>query len=185
MTWDAFHRRGEVLRDVLDHAHDHRDGVLPMELPGVAETFGDELTLLGALQLRWHTHLSGAIERELMEQPVDLETAVLDAWRSTAADLPGVRMILDRAAATPASDEIAGALDRSRRKEWTLMASMAGKASPSDRAAARVGRALEHRARLAYRPAATPATQASSGRRRAVAQDRPSVLERVKAHLAA
>ena len=64
MTWDAFHRRGEVLRNVLEHAETHRDGALPMELPGVAETFGDELTLLGALQLRWHTRLAGAIERD-------------------------------------------------------------------------------------------------------------------------
>ncbi|HET8982469.1 MAG TPA: hypothetical protein VFN47_07265, partial [Pedococcus sp.] len=84
MTWDAFHRRGEVLRNVLDHAETHRDGALPMELPGVAETFGDETTLLGALQLRWHTRLAGTIERELMGQPMDLESAVMTAWRKTA-----------------------------------------------------------------------------------------------------
>jgi adenine-specific DNA glycosylase len=55
-----------------------------MELPGVAETFGDELTLLGALQLRWHTRLAGDIERELMGQPMDLEAAVTAAWRKSA-----------------------------------------------------------------------------------------------------
>ena len=39
-TWDSFHRRGEVLRAVVEEANVRRDGVIPMELPGVAETFG-------------------------------------------------------------------------------------------------------------------------------------------------
>src|SRR3546814_12105963 len=77
MTWDAFHRRGEVLRNVLEHAETHRDGRLPMELAGVAETFGDELSLLGALQLRWHTRLAGSIERELLGRPMDPAAAVM------------------------------------------------------------------------------------------------------------
>ena len=55
MTWTSFHRRGEILRDVIASANRRRDGRLPMDLIGVAETFGDELSLLGALQLRWHT----------------------------------------------------------------------------------------------------------------------------------
>lgn len=165
MTWDTFHRRGEVLRTVLEHAETYRDGVLPMELPGVKETFGNELTLLGTLQLRWHTRLSGAIERELMGRPVDLETAVLEAWRATAAELPGVRMILDDAAASPSSAEIAEVLEKARRKDWTLMAAMAGRAAPADRSAARLGREIERRARAAYRPGA-----ASSGASRDMAR---------------
>lgn len=152
MTWDAFHRRGEVLRDVLDHVETHRDGRLPMELAGVAETFGDELTLLGALQLRWHTRLAGSIERELMGRPSELEAAVLSAWRNTAADLPGVRALLDAYTEQPRSEEMARMLDKAHRKDWTLMAAMAGKASPADERAARVGRALEQKAREAYRP---------------------------------
>lgn len=180
MTWDAFHRRGEVLRNVLAHAEAHRDGVLPMELPGVVETFGDELTLLGALQLRWHTRLAGAIERELMSQPLDLEAAVMTAWRTTAADLAGVRAILDAHTAQPGSEEIARMLDKAHRKDWTLMAAMAGKASPADKGAAAVGRAIEQKARAAYRPTPAPATG-----RHASGQGRQSLLERFKAHLVA
>ena len=180
MTWDAFHRRGEVLRNVLEHAETHRDGALPMELPGVAETFGDELTLLGALQLRWHTRLAGAIERELMGQPVDLESAVTTAWRKNATELAGLRAILDACTESPASEEMAAMLEKAHGKDWTLMAAMAGKASPADHAAARVGRAIEQQAREAYRPGA--ARPGEPGRRRA-APARQSLLDRVKAHL--
>ncbi|MFC6342420.1 hypothetical protein ACFP8W_10545, partial [Nocardioides hankookensis] len=84
MTWTSFHRRGEVLRDVIASANRRRDGRLPMELTGVAETFGDELVLLGALQLRWHTRLAGRIERELLAEPMELEDAVVAAWHATA-----------------------------------------------------------------------------------------------------
>ena len=61
MTWSTFHRRGEVLRGVIDAADTRRDGLLPTDVPGVPETFDDELALLGALQLRWHTRLSGRL----------------------------------------------------------------------------------------------------------------------------
>src|SRR6476619_3433591 len=103
MTWDAVHRRGEVLRDVVDEADRRRDGALPADLPGVAETFADDLALIAALQLRWHTRLAGRIEGALVDEPADLESAVLTAWRRTAADLPGVRMVLDAYADEPTS----------------------------------------------------------------------------------
>ena len=60
-------RRGEVLHAVIATADSRRDGALPLDVDGVADTFGDELALLGALQLRWHTRLAGrqdpAVER--------------------------------------------------------------------------------------------------------------------------
>jgi hypothetical protein len=59
MTWKSFHHRGVVLRAVIAEADARRDGYLPMQVEGVSETFGDELTLLGALTLRWHTRLAG------------------------------------------------------------------------------------------------------------------------------
>jgi hypothetical protein len=176
MTWDTFHRRGEVLKAVLDEVEIRRDGVLPMGMPGVAETFGDEMSLLGALQLRWHTRLAGAIERELMDHPMDLEAAVMTAWRSTAADLAGVRAVLDAYTAAPRSEEMAQLLGKAHRKDWALLASMAGKASPSDGLAMNVGRRIEEQARAAYRPGAT-------ARHRAEEPHRHSFLERVKAHL--
>ena len=180
MTWDAFHRRGEVLRIVVDEANARRDGVLPMELPGVAETFGDELALIAALQLRWHTRLAGRIERTLMEQPSELEPAVLTAWRGTAYELAGVREILDAYATEPTSEEMRTALETARRKDWILMAAMAGKASPAEAGAARVGRALEGKARAAYNPTAEPRHRADEDDHR-----RGSLLGRLKAHLPA
>lgn len=187
MAWDAFHRRGEVLRAVLEHAETHRDGRLPMELVGVAETFRDDLDLLGALQLRWHTRLAGSIERELMGRPAELEDAVVAAWRRAATEMSGVRMILDSCAAQPSSEEMARLLDRAHRKDWTLMGAMAGTAGPGDAArAVAAGRALEQRARAGHRPPAAVSTSAA-GRHALPAQrgERPSLLRRVRAHLAA
>src|SRR5687768_14437207 len=59
MTWNAFRSRGEILRDVTAVADDRRDGALPWDVAGVPAVFADELDLLGALQLRWHTRLAG------------------------------------------------------------------------------------------------------------------------------
>ena len=102
MTWTSFHSRGEILRDVIAVADQRRDGLLPTDVDGVAETFGDDLALLGALQLRWHTRLAGRIERELMRQPMDLEDAVVAAWHAAADELPGVLAIVDHHRAEPA-----------------------------------------------------------------------------------
>jgi hypothetical protein len=183
MTWDTFHRRGEVLRAVVDQAEARRDGVLPMDVPGVAETFGDELALIGALQLRWHTRLAGMVERELMEAPSDLESAVLSAWRKTATELSGIRAILDAYGATPTSEEMRRTLETAHRKDWALLAAMAGRASAQDAGAMVVGRRIEEKARAAYRP-----TVAGRHRRDdAVADDRTvhggSLLDRIKARL--
>src|ERR1700749_3740162 len=112
MTWDPFPRRGEVLRAVVEVANSRRDGVLPMELPGVAETFGDETALVAALQLRWHTRLAGQIERALCDEPAKRETAVLTAGRRPASELAGVRAILDACTDQPFDIEMAQALTR-------------------------------------------------------------------------
>jgi hypothetical protein len=147
MTWDAFHHRGDVLRDVVDEAEARRDGVLPMELPGVTETFGDAHHLLAALQLRWHTLLAGSIERALLDRPDDLEAAVVSAWRATAAELAGVRRILDAHRAEPASPETGELLERAHRKDVVMLAVLAGRANGADVAAVRIGERLEEQAR--------------------------------------
>lgn len=153
MTWTSFHRRGEVLRDVIASANRRRDGHLPLELPGVAETFGDELSLLGALQLRWHTRLAGRIERELLAEPLELEDAVVAAWHATADELPGVRAVLDRERTAPRSPATSAAMVKATAKEHALLAMMAGRVSTPDDAAAHVGADIEDRARATYRPA--------------------------------
>jgi hypothetical protein len=146
-THDTAPRRADVLRRVVEETNARRDGVLPMDLPGVGQTFGDELALIAALQLRWHTRLSGRIEQALSEHPTDPEHAVLSAWRATAAELDGVRRVLDRYAEQPTSPEMARALRRSRHKDWTLLAAMAGRAGMNDARAVPQGRALEKQAR--------------------------------------
>ncbi|ABL80802.1 MULTISPECIES: hypothetical protein [unclassified Nocardioides] len=178
MTWKSFHSRGEILRDVITTANTRRDGILPMDVDGVAETFGDPLTLLGALQLRWHTRLAGRIERELGQQPMDLEGSVITAWQATADELPGVLAIIDHYRAEPLDAAMAEAMAKSADKEHVLLAMMAGRVSAPDRTAVRVGAAIEAHARATYRPVrpVVPSRRASH---------HPRLLARLKAALAA
>ena len=177
MTWHHHRNRGEILRDVASYADTRRDGRLPMHLAGVRESFDDELELLGALQLRWHTRLSGRIERELAGQPLDLEAAVVSAWRATATELPGIRAIIDHHRDHPLSDEMAEALRTATAKERILLAVMAGQAGINDPEADRVGARVEERARAGYTaPAVTPRAGSHAG---------PGLFDRLRAALAA
>jgi hypothetical protein len=175
MTWKSFHSRGEILRDVIAVANRRRDGVLPVDVDGVADVFDDDLTLLGALQLRWHTRLAGRIERELMQQPMDLEKAVVVAWHATADELPGVLAILDRHRAAPHDVAMADAMAKSAAKERILLAMMAGRVSAADDRAVRVGAEIERRARASYQPAGIVTHRGEQTR----------LLDRIKAALAA
>ncbi len=147
MTWNAFHHRGEILRAVVAAADARRDGVLPMDVPGVAENFDGELDLLSALMLKWHARLSASIERELMREPMDLELAVARAWRRTADELPGVRLLIDRCSDHPDDAEMATAVSRAQEREWIRLAAAAGLANDESAAAARAGRRVEQEAR--------------------------------------
>jgi hypothetical protein len=163
MTWKSFHRRGEILRTVIATADLRGDGLLPMDVDGVAETFGDETSLLAALQLRWHTRLAGRIEHELMEQPLDLEAGVVAAWQATARELPGVRAVIDHYRDEPVGAEMAAMLAKSAAKERILLASMAGRTSSHDDAAVRVGERIEQAARASYRPVRSHRAEPSAG----------------------
>jgi hypothetical protein len=178
-SWKSFHNRGEILRTVIATADDRQDGILPMDVAGVAETFGDELTLLGALQLRWHTRLAGRIERELMTQPMDLERAVVTAWRRTRDELPGVRKIIDHYRSEPTDGRMAEAMTTATTKEHLMLAAMAGRSSAQDPASARAGEAIEQQARAGASPGAHRADTGPDER----AQD--GILDRIKAVLAA
>lgn len=175
MTWTSHHLRGEVIRAVITTADQRRDGRLPMDVPGVAESFRDELVLLGALQLRWHTRLAGHVEKHLADQPLDLENAVVLAWLDAAEDLPGIRRILDRHLEHPTSEEMAHTLAKAVAKEHEMLALMSGRASAPGEAAARVGRRIEASARASYVP-----RRASGPTHRA-----PSLVRRLRAVLAA
>lgn len=177
MTWKSLHHRGAVLRDVIDAADARQDGALPMEVAGVREAFGDELTLLGALQLRWHTRLSGRIDRELMSQPMDLEGVVVRAWRDVAIEMAGIRAVLDRHREAPLDGAMADAMRIATTKEHLMLALMSGRASAEDDAAVRTGRAIEERARqsLAAVDLLPPRRSADTG----------SLLHRIRARMAA
>jgi hypothetical protein len=176
MTWRSFQNRGEILRSVIATAAVRQDGTLPMDVPGVAEAFGGELGLLGALQLKWHTRLAGHIERELVSQPMDLQAAVETAWGHAADELPGVRAILDRYRAEPLDGAMATAMSKATAKEHVLLAVMAGRSSVDDAKAVPIGADIEASARAAHEHrVSTPVERI----------EQPSLLERLKAVVAA
>jgi hypothetical protein len=179
MTWTTFHHRGEILRTVIATANTRRDGILPTDVDGVAETFADDLELLGTLQLRWHTRLAGHIERQLVEQPLDLPLAVVTAWGKACDELPGVRMVLDHYRAEPLDEAMAAAMTKATRKEHALLAVMAGQGAiggpEAEAVAAPVGARLEARARSLHQGLSPVAADDA----------RPSILERLRSVLAA
>jgi len=174
MTWTAFHRRGEVLRQVVETADQRVDGELPLYVEGVSETFADAIDLLGALQLRWHTRLAGRIERELASQPMNLEQAVVTAWHRTVDEMPGVRAVLDQQRAHPHDEAMARTTATAAAKEHVLLAVMAGRGGPADPESVRVGEQIEERARATYVPA-----------RRGDERDEHPILHWLKSALAA
>ena len=183
-AWPTHHNRGEILRTVISTADERLDGVLPMDLIGVSPAFRDELDLLGALSLKWHTRLAARIERELTHGPTDLESAVIAGWRTTARDLAGNRLILDHNLEQPTTPEMAEAMTRSNAKEHELLAVLAGKAPAHlglDADAARVGALIAERARAGR----TVADDARELRRRHRADVRPGILSRLMAAIAA
>ena len=154
MTWTTFHHRGEVLRTVIRTADARRDGLLPMDVAGVRETFGDELTLLGALQLRWHTRLSGHLERALLRPARPTPSRPRShAWHATADELPGTRLVLDHYRAEPLDDRDGRRAGDSAAKEQVLLAAMAGRAGARTEDTVAAGLELEERARRTGRPA--------------------------------
>jgi len=178
MTWQTYHHRGAILRSVIATADLRQDGLLPMDVDGVAETFRDELDLLGALQLRWHTRLGGNIEHLLTAEPMDLERRVALAWKATADDLPGVRRILDHYREHPVDDAMARAMAKATAKEHCFLAVMAGRAGVGDQRAARVGARIEEEGRR-LRETAAPVAAAEPAPKRA------GLLDRLRAVVAA
>lgn len=206
MTWNAFHHRGDILRAVQETADHRRDGILPTDVPGVAEKFRDDLDLVGALQLKWHTRLAGNLERSMAGQPMDLESAVVAAWRTTAHQLPGVRLVIDHTTDHPADEETAHAMTRARIYERARLAQAAGLAHDRSERAVAAGARLEQAARAGLRvleeqpaataepgsastavPSAEPAPEQAAEPSPADTPDRSreSFVERIKAALVA
>lgn len=173
MNWKAYHSRGEILHDVINTAAQRRDGLLPMDVEGVTEKFDDEVDLLCALQLKWHTNLAGRIDRFLAEQPMNLEDAVINAWHSVADDYHGVRLILDHYRAEPIDAAMATAMRKAAAKEHLMLAVMSGYSSVGDELAIPIGARIDERARATFVPT-LPSTAS-----------RPTIISRIRAALAA
>jgi hypothetical protein len=182
MTWKAFHNRGEVLRSVIAAAAVRRDGILPMDVDGVSTTFRDELDLLAALQLKWHTRLAGHIESQLSTQPMDLQTRVVLGWKETADELAGVRLILDHYRDHPTSEEMARAIATATAKEHQYLAVMAGRSSLADETSEPIGAAIEAAARDMHQGVAPVTIPVEEDEEPAA---RGSLLERLRAVIAA
>ena len=141
MTWVEHHRRDQALRAVVELADRRRDGLLPWdEIADAREVFGAPADLLAALQMRWYTRLSGSIDSVLAEEPGDHAAAVVHAWRYAAADLAGLRAVLDANLDHPV-------IAAGRRKELAMIATAAALSWLGDPRIARIGQQVEDRAR--------------------------------------
>ena len=92
-----------------------------------------------------------------------------------AEDMPGTRAIIDHHVAHPTGPEMARTLGVATAKEHEMLALMAGRASGPGEGAARVGRSIADAARTSYVP----------GARTRTATHAPSLVQRLRAVLAA
>ncbi|HEV2780750.1 MAG TPA: hypothetical protein VGX25_15275 [Actinophytocola sp.] len=138
MSWTDYYRRRDALAAVLEHARRNPAGDLPYD--DVSDVFASPEKLVLALHYKWLLALTGRVgvaqaeaERDHDIDPVD---AVSAAWRSTAAEHPTLRRLLDRHADTPA-------LRAAVEGEQRMLALAAGLAEPADTTAqiTRVGAA--------------------------------------------
>ncbi len=122
MTWDAYNRRKEALREMLVVADRQRDITLTTLLDSVdadRKAFADETELLFELQMTWFQRLSGQLDRLMSDGIESPEIVAVQAWVDTAADLPGVRALLDAHRDAPA-------LQKAFAKELGYLATSAG-----------------------------------------------------------
>ena len=98
MTWDAYHRRKNVLREMLAIA-DRRPGTTLTELldsvDGAREAFPTDVDALFDVQMTWFQRLSGQMDRLLSGEHESPDLVPVTAWVTTAAELPGARALLD------------------------------------------------------------------------------------------
>jgi hypothetical protein len=121
-AWSTVHARTAALREVI--AVLDAGGALPWDARLVV-LFGDRDALLVALHDTWSRRLGGRLDVALEVDDHRLEESVARAWLETAADLPGVRRVLDQHA------DLA-ALAAPHRNEMRTLAVAAGLATFAD-----------------------------------------------------
>lgn len=122
MTWDAYNRRKEVLRAMLEVADRRRDVTLTElmnTVEGGREAFVDETELLLDLQMTWFQRLSGQLDRLVAEGAETPELVAITAWVNAAGQMPGARALLDANRDDPA-------LGKAYAKEHSFLAASAG-----------------------------------------------------------
>ena len=123
-TWTEQHRRAAALKDVVATIEANPGNDLPW--PDIAaETFRDKDDLLIALHDLWTRRLQARIDLALEIDDSALDASVGNAWHAVAAEMPGVRALLDRYADDPA-------LRRPEDAEHRLVAVAAGLATLGD-----------------------------------------------------
>jgi hypothetical protein len=121
MTWDAYNRRKEVLREVLAVADRQRDIPLTELLDTVdgGHAFANETELLLNIQMTWFQRLSGQMDRLVNDGADTPEMVAITAWVNAAAEMPGARALLDAHRDVPA-------LRKAYAKEHGFLAASAG-----------------------------------------------------------
>lgn len=123
-AWENYHRRSAALREVISHL-DVSGATEPEWNDDLAAIFGDRDGLLIALHDAWSRRLEARIEMAL-EIGEDLPAECVEAaWFEVAAELHGVRRVLDAHAADPA-------LRKHEQHELRLVAIAAGMVSVAD-----------------------------------------------------
>lgn len=123
MTWDAYNRRKEVLREVLVVADRQRNSITATELldtvDGAREAYATDTDLLLDIQMTWFQRLSGRMDQLLAEGVDSPEVMAVQAWVDAAGQMPGARSLLDAHVADPT-------FARAFAKEHGLLAASAG-----------------------------------------------------------
>ena len=123
MTWNAYNRRKEVLREMLAIADQRRNDITLTDLLDTVdegrEAYANETELLFDLQMTWFQRLSGQLDRLLVESVDSPEIMAISAWVNAAGEMPGARALLDAELNNPA-------LGKAFAKELTLLAASAG-----------------------------------------------------------
>lgn len=123
MTWNAYNRRKEVLREMLAIADQRHNDITLTELldtvDGGREAYANETELLFDIQMSWFQRLSGQLDRSLSEGVDSPEIMAVTAWVNAASEMPGARTLLDAELDNPA-------LGKAFAKELTLLAASAG-----------------------------------------------------------
>ena len=120
MTWVEHHRRDQALRTVVELADRRRDGLLPWdEIADAREVFGTpDRPAAPRCRCAGTPACPDRSTPSWPSSPMTSSAAVVHAWRYAAADLPGLRAILDANLDHPV-------IAAGRRKELALLATAA------------------------------------------------------------